>query len=356
MDSGHRIIALIVGLVVLTGVLTGGAALWQAQQVSSSYDEALKIELEQKALAYSTMASAFLDALGPAAFEIVQEIVQNSTDDAASTDEAAAAEGAAAADAGEASDAGISNAFQTVELWLPDPAAAIGYSLLNRQELRAVEASASAEVVAGVLEETAAGGAAAAIDEDARLILTSIPIGLGGETDAIIIATLTADDEFAFFAAQKRAAIRDGLILSSAIVLFISLVGAALGYLVLRQRQRSENVLRKSEEKHRLLVNAIPDMMFRIKRDGTIVDFVEAKDDTPALALGEFLGRKVGEVLPAELADKLMLHIDAALEGRTTQVFDYEFAAQRSYATSTSGSARNKSCKSGYGETISPAC
>ena len=314
------------GLIVLTGVLTGGAALWQAQQVSNSYDETLKIELEQKALAYSTMASAFLDALGPGAFEIVQQIIQNSTDDAASTDGAAAAEG-------EASDSGISNAFQTVELWLPDPASAIGYSLLTRQDLGAAGATASDEVVVGVIEDTAAGGPSAAIDEDARLILTSIPIGLGGETDAIIIATLTADDEFAFFAAQKRAAIRDGLVLSSAIVLLISLVGAALGYLVLRQRQHSEDVLRKSEEKHRLLVNAIPDMMFRIKRDGTVVDFVEAKDDTPALPLGRFLGRRVGEVLPAEFADELMVRIDAALEQRTTQVFDYELAAQNGKLT-----------------------
>ena len=52
MRAGNRVVLLTVGMVVLAGVLSGGAALWHTLRISSSYHETVEAELEQKGLVY----------------------------------------------------------------------------------------------------------------------------------------------------------------------------------------------------------------------------------------------------------------------------------------------------------------
>ncbi|MDZ4278681.1 MAG: diguanylate cyclase, partial [Dehalococcoidia bacterium] len=75
------------------------------------------------------------------------------------------------------------------------------------------------------------------------------------------VATLSAEEEFAFFASRRNAAIRDGIILSVAIVGFVSIVGAGLSYYVSRDltnRRRGEEAVRQSEARYRSLFEDSP--------------------------------------------------------------------------------------------------
>ncbi len=92
------------------------------------------------------------------------------------------------------------------------------------------------------------------------------------------------------------------------------------------ERKRAEEVLRHSEAINRALLNAIPDLIFRFGQDGTYLDFKAAKDLEPLVPPSEFLGRKVTEVLPAEIAQQALHCIREALQSGKTQVFEYQLA------------------------------
>ncbi|NJR22398.1 MAG: PAS domain S-box protein [Richelia sp. CSU_2_1] len=62
--------------------------------------------------------------------------------------------------------------------------------------------------------------------------------------------------------------------------------------------KQAEAELRKSEATNRALLDAIPDMMFRCRADGTLIDFKPAKDFQETVPQNIFIGKKVQDVLP----------------------------------------------------------
>ncbi len=90
------------------------------------------------------------------------------------------------------------------------------------------------------------------------------------------------------------------------------------------ERKRTESELRRSEQKNRAILSAIPDLMFLLDKDGIFLDY-KAEKDSDLLASPEmFLGRQVGDVLPPALADLTMKNIARVLSTRRVQVFEYE--------------------------------
>ena len=92
------------------------------------------------------------------------------------------------------------------------------------------------------------------------------------------------------------------------------------------ERLRTEEALRESEARHRALLAALPDLVFRLDRVGTYLDY---KSDrlTALLAPPEtFIGRTVTEVYPTELAARLMAAIDRVLDGGGAETVEYELA------------------------------
>jgi len=81
----------------------------------------------------------------------------------------------------------------------------------------------------------------------------------------------------------------------------------------LTQLKQAESALRSSLATNRALLNAIPDLMFRISKDGTFVNFKAAKDNDLLVPKSEFLGKKLIEVLPHELALPAMDFMGQAL-------------------------------------------
>jgi PAS domain S-box-containing protein len=90
------------------------------------------------------------------------------------------------------------------------------------------------------------------------------------------------------------------------------------------RRQQTEEALRKSEAKNRALLSAIPDLMFCLNQEGTFVDFIPAKDLDLLVPPEDFLGKKVYEVLPTELAQQSMRYLEQALRTGETQIFNYQ--------------------------------
>lgn len=80
-----------------------------------------------------------------------------------------------------------------------------------------------------------------------------------------------------------------------------------------------------SEARNRAVLNAIPDLMFRIRRDGTYVDARADKPTDMALAPEAMIGHTVYEVLPPEIAQQRMYYVERALQTGEMQVFEYQF-------------------------------
>jgi PAS domain S-box-containing protein len=78
-------------------------------------------------------------------------------------------------------------------------------------------------------------------------------------------------------------------------------------------RERSMQALRGSERRYRALLHAIPDLMFRMDRNGTYLD---VKGDPRDLTVPpeELLGANVYDVVPREVADQLLQGVREALE------------------------------------------
>lgn len=94
-------------------------------------------------------------------------------------------------------------------------------------------------------------------------------------------------------------------------------------YRDITERKLAEEALRRSEKNHRALSNAIPDMMLRVQRDGTITDY--KADEQHILPLPEAgpVNATLHDVL-AELAPQFMRFVDIALSTRESQIFEYQ--------------------------------
>ena len=93
-------------------------------------------------------------------------------------------------------------------------------------------------------------------------------------------------------------------------------------YMVRASRAFSD--LGKSEEKNRALLNAIPDLMCRISRQGTILECKESRDIQLFLNSQEIIGKKLDEVLPKDVALTAMYHVERALQSGDRQIFEYK--------------------------------
>ena len=82
--------------------------------------------------------------------------------------------------------------------------------------------------------------------------------------------------------------------------------------------------LRQSEAKNNALLNAIPDMMFQLDSEGMFVDFRQGGSTTPALPPEEFLGRRLSDVLPSDVATLCEHFTHRALTTSKIQVFEYQ--------------------------------
>ncbi|MBD2355619.1 PAS domain S-box protein [Tolypothrix sp. FACHB-123] len=90
-------------------------------------------------------------------------------------------------------------------------------------------------------------------------------------------------------------------------------------------RKQVEEQLRHSEMRYKAIVNAIPDLMFRLSRDG---EYLDLKADEPSLLLPkeEILGKKVEDLLPPDVAVISQEAIARTLDSQSLQTCEYQLA------------------------------
>jgi PAS domain S-box-containing protein len=99
-------------------------------------------------------------------------------------------------------------------------------------------------------------------------------------------------------------------------------VGAAAGFAL--ANERALRAVELVEERNRALLDAIPDPMIRVARDGTYLD-VRADDASQLLlAPEELIGRNIRDVLPQPLADELVAWVEHTLASGKLTTFEYE--------------------------------
>ncbi|MBV6399822.1 MAG: Adaptive-response sensory-kinase SasA [Anaerolineales bacterium] len=94
-------------------------------------------------------------------------------------------------------------------------------------------------------------------------------------------------------------------------------------FLDVTKQKQAQDALFQSERRMRAIFDAIPDMLFELQRDGTILRFVPSALFDPLMPPEEFLGKKVSEVLPP-LAEQTAFAITRALESGQVNAFEYQ--------------------------------
>ncbi len=90
------------------------------------------------------------------------------------------------------------------------------------------------------------------------------------------------------------------------------------------QRTEIQDALKQSESNVQAFVRAIPDLMFRVNRQGEMLD-AKAPNDVELIEVsGDRIGRSLHELMPKELADSWLSSIEQALETHTVQMLHYE--------------------------------
>ncbi len=88
--------------------------------------------------------------------------------------------------------------------------------------------------------------------------------------------------------------------------------------------KQTEEALRQSEVRNRALIQAIPDLLIRMKQDGTYLDIQTTGNVLPYNASRMVIGNNIHAILPADKAQERMQYVQQALQTRALQVYEYQ--------------------------------
>ena len=94
------------------------------------------------------------------------------------------------------------------------------------------------------------------------------------------------------------------------------------------ERDLGLQALRISESRNRALLNAIPDLMFRIRYDGTYLAYKADSSGDLAAPPEELIGSNIHDVLPADVAERIMRCAREALQRGSVQTVDYQLTLE----------------------------
>jgi PAS domain S-box-containing protein len=89
-------------------------------------------------------------------------------------------------------------------------------------------------------------------------------------------------------------------------------------------RKQAEEALRKSEAKNRALLNAIPDLILCISKDGTYLDCKPPTAFNMLMLGNNLIGKSEYEVFPPAVAQQRMHYVEQALSTGEPQIFEYQ--------------------------------
>ncbi|MBK6792803.1 MAG: PAS domain S-box protein [Anaerolineales bacterium] len=87
-----------------------------------------------------------------------------------------------------------------------------------------------------------------------------------------------------------------------------------------------QNALRESQVRSQAMLNAIPDMMFRLDRNGIFLDYKADTHELYAQELPSLVGLRNRDISPVEFADLIEEKIQVTLETGKVQTFEYQLS------------------------------
>jgi two-component system, NtrC family, sensor kinase len=90
------------------------------------------------------------------------------------------------------------------------------------------------------------------------------------------------------------------------------------------ERKRKEEELHKSETKNKAILNAIPDLMWQMNKDGVVLEFIPAKDFPTLVPPNQIVGKNIKDVAPKWFAKKVMQCTKQAFKTKEIQIFEYQ--------------------------------
>ena len=99
-----------------------------------------------------------------------------------------------------------------------------------------------------------------------------------------------------------------------------------LGHRVLYVLRASDAIvrLRIADAQNRAVLAAIPDTFFRLSKEGYYLDYEQGHDASAAPPVDKCVGKHIAEVLPQEIADRLLEQMQIVLDTQQIRSVDYE--------------------------------
>ena len=98
------------------------------------------------------------------------------------------------------------------------------------------------------------------------------------------------------------------------------------------EQNKARDALHQSEVRLRAMLEAVPDMAFEIKRDGTIVHFIPSANNELNYAPEDMVGKTMSQVFPA-IAEQTAFAVERALESGQIHAFEYSVKVNRENKT-----------------------
>ena len=105
---------------------------------------------------------------------------------------------------------------------------------------------------------------------------------------------------------------------------FLETLAAPVGNVI--AHLHAEEALRASQTKNAALLNALPDLMFRVDREGLFMDYHAGDTHELAMPPDDYMGRYVGDVMSPELAALTLSHLKQVIESGETSNFEYSLS------------------------------
>ncbi|QHG19919.1 histidine kinase [Nostoc sp. ATCC 53789] len=96
-------------------------------------------------------------------------------------------------------------------------------------------------------------------------------------------------------------------------------------FMDITDRKQAEEKLQESEARYKAILDAIPDLMFRISRDAEYLD-LKSEGANITLSREEIVGKRVQELLPSDVAAISLEAIAKTLDSGTLQTCEYQLA------------------------------
>jgi diguanylate cyclase (GGDEF)-like protein len=99
-----------------------------------------------------------------------------------------------------------------------------------------------------------------------------------------------------------------------------------LGHRVLYVLRASDAIvrLRIADAHNRAVLAAIPDTFFRLSKDGIYLDYEQGHDAATSIPVHECVGKHIAQMLPPDIAERIIEQMHAVLETQQVRSVDYE--------------------------------